>query len=393
MKSLRLIALWFTPTWFTRTWFTPTWFTPVLSASTWLKRLLVLMSLMLATQVHAQAPAAAAGATPSAAPVVAPAVTDPVKAAPPALPAGSTAAPGWNVPPKWSDVVMKRQYASVPGREMNVLLEDSGQWWRTLRNGPVTKYGGQLLILSPALLILFFLVKGPFKLHDSPSGRLIERFNSAERMTHWTMAFSFLALALSGIVILFGKHILLPLLGASAFSWVTQTMKVMHNFVGPLFVFSLVVFFFIYVKDNFFKAHDVTWLSKFGGLLSGNHVPSGRFNGGEKSWFWLSIVLLGVAISVSGLILLFPNWNTSRELMAQANLVHGIVAIVFMAAAFGHIYIGTIGTQGALDGMRTGYVDETWAREHHALWFDEMKSGKSVGVVPPSAAQPVAGDD
>jgi formate dehydrogenase subunit gamma len=344
---------------------------------------------------HAQAPspAPAAAAAPAATPAAAPVAAAPAAPkATPALPAGSTAQPGWNVPPKWSEVEMKRQYASVPGQEMNVLVEDRGHWWRAVRNGPLTFYGGIALIAIPVLILLFFFVKGAFKLHGARTGRLIERFNSAERMVHWTMALSFVALAVSGVVLLFGKHVLMPVFGASAFAWLSQIMKGVHNFIGPLFMFSIVAFFVLYVKDNFFKSHDFTWLSKAGGLLSGKEIPSGRFNGGEKAWFWLSIVLLGIAVSISGLILLFPNWNFTRELMAEANLVHGIIGVIFIALSFAHIYMGTIGTEGAYEGMRNGYVDETWAKEHHALWYDEVKSGKS-GTAPSGAAQPQAGDD
>lgn len=345
-----------------------------------------------AAVVDAQTPAPAVAPSASApAPDVAAAATSAPKAAP-ALPAGSTAQPGWNVPPKWSEVEMKRQYASVPGQEMNVLVEDRGHWWRAIRNGPVMFYGGLAILIVPALLLVFFFIKGSFKLHGPRTGRLIERFNSAERMVHWTMALSFVALAVSGVIIMFGKYFLMPVIGASAFAWITQVMKGAHNFVGPLFMFSLVAFFVLYVKDNFFKAHDFTWLSKAGGLLSGKEIPSGRFNGGEKAWFWLSIVLLGAAVSISGLILLFPNWNLSREIMAEANVVHGIVAVIFVALSFAHIYMGSIGTEGAYEGMKTGYVDETWAKEHHELWYEEVKSGKS-GTKPVGSAQPAAGDD
>lgn len=341
-------------------------------------------------QTPAPAPAAPAAASTATAPA-APAEAVAPKAVP-SVPAGSTAVPGWNVPPKWSDVETKGQYASVPGREMNVLIEDTGHTWRALRNGPLTFYGGIILLVVPALLLLFYFIKGPFKLHDKPSGRLIERFNSAERMVHWTMAFSFLALALTGIIILFGKHFLLPVIGASAFALITNIGKYIHNFVGPLFLFSIIAFFFLYVKDNFFSGRDVEWLTKFGGLLSGKHVPSGRFNGGEKAWFWLSIVVFGLAVSISGLLLLFPNWNTSREVMAQSNLIHAALGTLFVALSLGHIYIGTLGTEGALKGMKEGYVDETWAKEHHALWLEEVKSGKrdAKAVGAPQAA---AGDD
>jgi formate dehydrogenase subunit gamma len=352
-----------------------------------------LATALVINSAHAQAPAAPPAAlTAPATPAVTAQVPEAATKAAPVLPAGSTAAPGWNVPPKWSEVEMKGQYASVPGREANVLIEDSGHNWRAMRNGPVTFYGGVILFVIPVILLLFYFTKGPFRLREKPTGRLIERFNSAERTIHWTMAFSFVALALTGLMILFGKYLLMPVIGASAFAVMTNIGKYIHNFVGPLFLFSIVAFFFMYVKDNFLGGRDFEWLGKFGGLLSGNHVPSGRFNGGEKVWFWLSIVIFGLAVSISGVLLLFPNWNTSRELMAQSNLIHAALGTLFVALSLGHIYIGTIGTEGALKGMREGYVDEAWAKEHHALWLEEVKSGKRSGKSA-NAAQVLAGDD
>ncbi len=340
----------------------------------------------------AKAPAAAASVA-STATSPAPATAAETPKAAPALPAGSTAAIGWNQPPKWSDVEQKPQYASVPGRETNVLVEDQGHWWRAVRNGPITFYGGIALLIAPALLLVFYAIKGSIKLHDKPTGRLIERFNSAERMSHWTMAISFVVLALTGIITLFGKYVLMPILGQSAFSWVVSTGLHIHNFVGPLFMFSIVVAFFIFVKDNFLNGDDFAWLFKFGGMFSaGKEMPSGRFNGAEKVWFWLGVVVLGVLVSGSGLIMLFPNWNTAREIMAEANLVHATVAVVFACMALAHIYLGTIGTEGALQGMKEGFVDETWAREHHELWYNEVKASTGQKSAA-GTAQPVAGDD
>ena len=340
----------------------------------------------------AQAPAAATTAAP--APAATAPVATPVAAAKPApeLPAGSTAKPGWNVPPKWADVEQKAQYASVAGRETNVLVEDAGREWRVLRNGPLTFYGGIAILVVPVMLLLFFVVKGQIKLKGQPSGHLIERFNSAERVAHWTMALSFVALALTGLSLLFGKYVLLPLLGASAFSGIAVAAKVIHNFVGPLFMFSLVVMIVIFIRDNFWRAYDMAWIGKFGGMLSGEHVPSGRFNAGEKVWFWIGVVTLGIIISVSGAILLFPNWNTSREIMGGANLVHAAVACLFVAMSFAHIYLGTVGMSGAYKAMREGYVDEEWAKEHHELWYDEVKSGKRAAKIS-GVPHPAAGDD
>lgn len=337
---------------------------------------------------NAQQPA---GAVAAPAATAAPVAAVPAKEAP-ALPAGSTAKPGWNVPPKWSDVEQKAQYASVPGRETNVLIQDAGQDWRKLRNGPITFYGGIVVLVVPAILLLFFVAKGTIKLQGTPTGRLIERFNSAERVAHWTMGLSFVALALTGLALFFGKYVLLPWMGASAFAGIASVAKMIHNFVGPLFMFSMVVFIVLFIRDNIWRAYDMAWLGKFGGLLSGEHVPSGRFSAGEKGWFWIGVVLFGITASISGAILLFPNWNTSRELMGEASMVHASIACLFIAMSMAHIYLGTIGTAGAYQAMREGYVDEAWAKEHHEIWYDEVKSGKRTEKIS-GVPHPAAGDD
>ncbi|NJD89438.1 MAG: formate dehydrogenase subunit gamma [Betaproteobacteria bacterium] len=326
-----------------------------------------------------------------------PAATQPAAAAQEAAPApkpaaGTTAGPGWNNPPSWNDVSTQQQYASVPGRETNVLIQGAGHEWRKIRNGPVTFYGGIVLLIPLAVLVLFYLAKGPIKVHDPLTGRLIERFSSVERVAHWTMGLSFVVLALTGIVILFGKYILLPIVGHAAFAGLTVLSKNLHNFVGPLFIFALVIFITLFIRENLWKSYDGQWLGKFGGLLSGEHVPSGKFNAGEKVLFWTLVVGLCTVISVTGLILNFPNWNQGREAMQLANVIHGICAILAMSMACFHIYLGTVGMQGALAAMKTGYVDETWAKEHHQYWYDEVKAGKRPEKVVAGSAQPATGD-
>jgi formate dehydrogenase subunit gamma len=278
--------------------------------------------------------------------------------------------------------------------DTNRLIQGAGREWRAFRNGPLTQYGGWLVVIALAVIALVFLVRGRIRLHGAPTGRLIERFNAVERASHWVMAISFVFLALTGIVILWGKYIILPWLGYTGFSWLTIVSKNIHNFVGPLFIFSLVVMFLIYVKDNLWEKRDFTWLAKLGGMFSrkGEEIPSGRFNGGEKAWFWGGLVLLGITVSVTGLILDFPNWNQGREVMQQANVIHAVAAILFIAGAFAHIYMG-LAVEGAYSAMRDGYVDETWAREHHALWYEEVKAGRRPEKLAAGAAQPVAGDD
>jgi len=312
----------------------------------------------------------------------------------PAVSPNSTAVPGWNNPPKsWEPLSETRQYASLPGIETNRLIQATGREWRAFRNGPLTRYGGWFFVLVLAALTAFYLLRGPLALHGQLTGRLIERFNAVERTSHWVLAISFTLLAITGVVILWGKHIILPWLGYSGFSWLTIVSKNIHNFVGPLFIFSLLVMFLLFVKDNLFRAYDVDWLKKAGGMFGGGEVPSGRFNAGEKLWFWGGVVILGAVMTVTGLILDFPNWNQGREAMQIANVVHGVAAVIFIGISFGHTYLGTIGMPGAYRAMRDGYVDETWAREHHAIWYEEVKAGRRPERIITGRVQPVAGDD
>ena len=341
-------------------------------------------------RVPVTAPTKEAGKVPGA-----PQITAPKAESPPQPGQNSTAVPGWNNPPKaWEPLSETRQYASIPGVETNRLIQGAGREWRALRNGPITQAGGWIIVLVLAALILFYLVKGTVRLHEPLTGRLIERFNAVERASHWTMAISFIFLMLTGIVMFFGKHIILPWLGYSAFSWLTQISKNIHNFVGPLFIFSIIVSFLIFVKDNLFNSLDWAWIRRFGGMFGGEVVPSGRFNGVEKLWFWGGLTLLGTVLAATGLILDFPNWNQTREVMQISNIIHVIAAVFFIAGGLAHAYMGTAGVEYAYTAMRTGYVDETWAREHHRLWYDEVRAGRRPEkIVVPAGVQPAAGDD
>ncbi len=324
---------------------------------------------------------------------VSPQVDTPKVASPPTPAQGSTAVPGWNNPPQtWTGISERPQYASIPGRETNVLIQGMGREWRQLHNGALTQSGGWLLVIVLALLAAVYLIAGPIKLHEKPTGRLIERFNAVERTAHWVTAICFVFLALTGLITFFGKHLVLPWLGYTGFSWVTQISKNLHNFVGPLFMFAIVVTFLLYVKDNMIGSEDFKWFSHLSGVWKGQEYPSGRFNGLEKAWFWIGLVILGVVMTVTGLILDFPNWNQSREAMQYSDMIHVIGAMLFIAAAFGHIYVGTIGMDGAYRAMRDGYVDEAWAHEHHALWYEEVKQGRRPEKIVAGTAQPVAGD-
>ncbi len=288
-------------------------------------------------------------------------------------------APGDQVADYWREV---RQgvpgLSQVQGAESGVLINAEGQAWRDLRNGPIKKYGGTILLAMIGVIALFYLVKGQMKLSEPPTGRKMQRFTSFERFAHWGTAVTFVLMGITGLAILFGRTVLGPLIGSEGLGGLLALGKLVHNYLGPVFLFFTILLIGAFLRDNVWQKCDAAWIAKAGGLFSGGHVPSGRFNFGEKTWFWIGVTFLGLFVAGTGLILNFPALvDRTRELMQDLVLLHAIGAVMLLALSFGHIYMGTIGVEGALDSMKTGEVDETWAKEHHEIWYDDVKAGKS----------------
>lgn len=289
---------------------------------------------------------------------------------------------------------------NLPGAEKGVLIQaftqfpgsrlaSAGEAWRQVRNHWIVPYGGSLLLMIAVAIGIFYWRKGPLGGHVPDTGRVVERFTPFERSAHWLNAIAFVTLGISGIIMAWGKFFLLPVMGSLLFGWLTYALKNAHNFVGPLFAVSLVVVFVTFVRDNLPRAEDWNWLRRGGGMLGGEEVPSHRFNAAEKVVFWGGVFGLGLIVIASGLVLdkLVPGLGETRGQMQIANLVHGVATVLMMAMFIGHIYIGSIGMKGAYGAMRTGYVDEGWAHEHHSLWLDDIKAGK----IPAQRSAPAAG--
>jgi formate dehydrogenase subunit gamma len=276
------------------------------------------------------------------------------------------------------------QYGATEGA---VILQRGGNTWRLLRNGPIAVTSGFLLLVTPLLILGFYLGFGADR-SEHESGRRIERFSRWQRWVHWSTAISFLVLAVTGLIILFGKKLMLPWMGHDLFAWVALAAKWIHNFVGPLFIACSLIMFLTFVRHNLFRRWDWEWIKSGGGLISHRHVPAGYFNAGEKIWFWGGVVLLGLVMSITGLILDFVAFGQTRYILQIANYLHLAGATLYIVGAMGHIYIGTIGTPGAYEAMRHGTVDANWAKVHHELWYDEVMRG---APLPPPAPAPAPG--
>ena len=271
-------------------------------------------------------------------------------------------------------------------------LTNAGEAWRQVRNNWLIPYGGALLLIVLLGLAIVYFTKGPLKTNAPDTGRKIERFTPFERAAHWSNAIAFVALGVSGVVMAYGKFFLLPVMGTTLFGWLTYALKNLHNFAGPLFAVSLVVVFFTFLRDNWPEKGDLAWVLKGGGMLGGHAPPTNRFNPGSKVIFWGGVFFLGLVIVSSGFVLdkLLPGLVYERSTMQIAHMVHGVTSVLMLAMFLAHSYLGSIGMEGAYSGMRTGYVDESWAKEHHEFWYDDVKAGKipAQRSVPAAPSQP-----
>ncbi len=266
--------------------------------------------------------------------------------------------------------------SGTPGG-VQVLIQSPGEEWRSLRNGPLSYWGGLMILVSLAFVVVFFLVHGRIKMTGGRTGRAVPRFSQPERWIHWFIASLFILLAITGLFVMFGRYVILPIIGQQAWSAFASASLQAHNLLGPLFIVALIIMLGVYLKDNIWQKGDLTWVLQ-GGFFSKGHPPSWKYNLGEKFWYWL-LFFAGLAISGSGLLLDFP-WLAERVQQLQlAHLIHGGSAVILIAVSLVHIYLGTIGVEGALEGMTQGYVDEKWAKEHHGWWAEEaMAEGEDV---------------
>lgn len=305
-----------------------------------------------------------------------------------------------------SDMYRKLRFGSADvtvsskGPAASVLIQDGGMWWLNFRTGPLREYGSYILGGMLIVLLLFFLIRGRIKIDGEKTGRKVTRFKAFERFGHWLFAGSFLILGITGLLTLYGRDFLIPVFGKEGFAVIAQGCKWLHNNLAWAFMLGLVIVTVNWIAHNIPNRTDLKWLAAGGGLFTkGSHPPAKKFNAGQKIIFWLCI-LLGVSISLSGLSLLFPfemplfaktfsvanatgipqmlGLNlpvqmSPQEEMQYAQVWHVMVAYAFIAIILAHIYLGSVGMEGAFDAMSTGEVEEQWAREHHSLWLEEVQ--------------------
>jgi len=236
-------------------------------------------------------------------------------------------------------------YTTSHSPEHGVLISKPGETWFILKEKWMSPAGAVAIFGSIAMVVLAYIAVGPLMLSKPRTGRKLNRWSRSDRALHWSMAFTFLTLAFSGLMLVYGKYFLKMLV---LLKW---------------------------WRKSIFNKVDMQWFIKLGGMVGkhkGTHPSAGFSNAGEKAIYWLLIVF-GTFAAISGLVLDFPIFGQTRRDMEWANLIHMFSALILICGFIFHIYIGLFGMEGALEGMVTGKVDETWAKEHHDLWYEEVK--------------------
>jgi formate dehydrogenase subunit gamma len=265
---------------------------------------------------------------------------------------------------------------TIPDAKASVLIQPAGQEWRQFHQVTLQWIGAIAILGMLLVLVIFYLWRGMVRIQSGRSGRTIVRFNGFERFIHWMTAACFIVLAISGLNITFGKSLLLPLMSPEAFTGWSQWLKYAHNYLSFPFTLGVIVIFLMWIGGNIPNRADGAWIREGGGLFDPDkHPPAYRFNAGQKLIYWI-VVIGGAAVAITGYILMFPFYgDISVAGMQTAQVVHGVVAVLFVAVMLAHIYIGSIGMEGAFEAMGTGEVDVNWAKEHHRLWVEEEMSG------------------
>jgi formate dehydrogenase subunit gamma len=277
---------------------------------------------------------------------------------------------------------------TIPDQKACTIEQPAGRDWRQFHQVTLRWIGAISILGMLVLLVVFYLVRGMVRLESGRSGRVLVRFSAFERLVHWMTAACFILLAISGLNITFGKPLLLPLIGPDAFTAWSQWAKYAHNYLSFPFTLGVFTIFLMWIAWNIPNRVDVEWMKRGGGIVGHDHPPADRFNAGQKMIYWI-VVLGGAAVAATGYILMFPFYGTNIADMQVAQIVHGVTALLFVAVMIAHIYIGTIGMEGAFEAMWDGTVDVNWAKEHHRVWLEkEIVEGHVAASPPKGKMQP-----
>ncbi len=248
------------------------------------------------------------------------------------------------------------------------------EWGSLFVNLQVNYFKVFFLVALLAIIIiefLHFVIIGPKKFRES--GKKIRVYNLFVRIVHWTAALSFTLLVPTGLIIVFSKFF-----GGDGF---VRAMRSLHFIGAILFAISVVPLFFMWVLHMLPEEGDIRWFMVGGGYLTKKEVETGagRFNPGQKIWFWIATVF-GTLLFLTGFLMYLrkPNFvipfvKYQIDALRLAAITHNLIAVIVLIMFLVHLYMSLFAVKGSLKSMITGYKDEEELKYMHSSFYEKIK--------------------
>ncbi|KPJ88353.1 MAG: hypothetical protein AMS18_13420 [Gemmatimonas sp. SG8_17] len=243
----------------------------------------------------------------------------------------------------------------------------------------ISPYVGPIIIFVVFLIVLHYHGYGPKRITFGPFSREIQRFNLVERGIHLFRLVAFVVLAITGLIMAFNLYLWQQLLFGSA-----RNLLDFHIWSGIVFILTTVGGAVLWFRDAAFESYDKQWVKNLGGYLGHKgEVPAGRFNAGQKMFYWYS-GLFGLIMSVTGVMLIYKGAFLLAT-VCLTSTVHNLVGFFLIAGVLAHAYLGTVANPGTWRVLVDGTVTREWARHHHPNWYSALvQKEREEGVEPPT---------
>ena len=229
--------------------------------------------------------------------------------------------------------------------------------------------------------VLHFLIIGPK--HFSHEGKKVFAFSLIERIAHGLAAISWIILVPTGIIIMWGAE-----LGGGTF---VRFCRYLHDIATIIFAISVLPMLFAWTIRMLPAVYDIRWMIIVGGYLSKKKrpVPAGKFNAGQKAWYWIAIPG-GIVMIITGAIMYFMDFKEPAvaswfgiqqiDLLRYSVVIHNCLGIVCAVFFLVHIYMAAIAIHGAIWSMVTGYKEEEEVYVLHHYWYQELVKENKIPV-------------
>lgn len=215
-----------------------------------------------------------------------------------------------------------------------------------------------VIILAVLFCMFHYLIFGPCRIENGSKMKndYVQRFKLRERISHGVTMLLFLIVAFTGILQVLGR--------------VSSHTGPHHGFLGFTLVIVFIINFVNWSRDSLFKGYDIIWLKSMGGYLSKNHVqlPAGRFNAGQKIYFWL-IWLSLIALLVTAILMEIghdPHTLVIRQTLIWS--IHGLIGCFATTIVIGHAYLSTLANPQTMRVLWFGNIPRSYAEEYHSKW-------------------------